>query len=53
MIAVITVMDEKTGKIFVKDQPIQPTSAFEDITDMTDTYRWDFKYSFLKEVVEE
>jgi len=53
MIAVVTVMDETTGKIFVKEQPMQPTSSFEDITDMTDTYRWDFKYSFFKEVTEE
>lgn len=52
MIAVITIMDEKTGKIFVKDQTMQPTFAFENINDMTDTYRWDFKYSFFKDLTE-
>ncbi len=52
MIAVITIMDEETGKIFVKDQPMQPTSAYEDIKDMTYTYRWDFKYSFFRELIE-
>lgn len=52
MIAVITIMDEKTGKIFVKDQPMQSTYSFEDNRDMTDIYRWNFKYSFFKEVTD-
>lgn len=52
MIAVITIMDEKTGKIFVKDQPMKPIFAHENNKDMTDLYRWDFKYSFFKEVAE-
>lgn len=53
MIAAITIIDEETGKILVKDQPMRPVTTYEDIRDMTDTYRWDFKYSFFKDVLEE
>ena len=53
MIAVITIMDEETGKIFVKDQPMQPSVCpYENNKDMTVTYRWDFKYSFFKDILE-
>ena len=49
MIAVVTVMDEETGKIYVKEQPIKPIRVEDNpMTDFT-TFCWQFKFNFVNE----
>lgn len=49
MIAVVTVMDEETGKIYIKEQPIKPIRVEDNpMTDST-TFCWQFKFNFANE----
>lgn len=51
MIAVVTVMDETTGNIYVKEQPIKPIRVEDNpMTDST-TFSWQFSFNFIKEYV--
>ena len=49
MIAVITVMDEETGKIYIKEQPIKPTRVEDNPVTDSRTFCWQFKFNFANE----
>lgn len=49
MIAVVTVIDEETEKIYVKEQLIKPIRVVNNqMTDST-TFSWQFSFNFVNE----
>ena len=49
MIAVITVLDEETGKVYIKEQPIKPIRVEDNPMTNSTTFSWQFKFNFANE----
>jgi len=49
MIAVITIIDEKTENIYIKEQPIKPIRVEDNPETDSRTFSWQFKFNFVNE----